>query len=69
MKSRPAPLVAAVCVLALLVLVGVATTATVVRNEGVEGLFRRKRDAVRKVAPETLPIVDEVESRVRSDQP
>lgn len=51
-----------------LVLIGVTSSVVIVRNEGLEGLFNRKRKAVEAVAPETLPVLDEVEDRVLDGQ-
>jgi len=52
-------------ILACLVCFGLATTASIVSREGVDGLFDRKRKALQGTMPEALPILDRVEERVR----
>lgn len=63
-KLWPALLATILCLLCL----GLTTTGNVVSREGLDGLFKRKRDAVRQVMPEALPVVDEVEERVRGNE-
>jgi hypothetical protein len=50
-----------ICMLA----VAFITTATIIRREGLEGLFERKRGAVKQVMPGAVPIVDRIETEVR----
>jgi len=51
--------------LLFIILVGIGATVTVVRLEGWDGFFDRKRSAVRQVMPEAVPLVDEVEERLK----
>lgn len=44
-------------------LFGLSTAASIVRTEGFDGLFDRKRGTVKALAPNAVPVVDEVEQR------
>ncbi len=47
---------------------GIGSIVTIVTQEGLDGLFKRKRAAVEKVMPDALPIADKVEEQVRNFQ-
>lgn len=49
----------------LLALLGFTITAVIVREEGWEGLWRRKREWVDSNHPVLSPVMDEAERRVR----
>ena len=69
LRARPRTwVVILLAILMGLVLFGLTASAIIVRNEGLEGLFNRKRRAVEAVAPETLPVLDEVADRVLGGQ-
>jgi TRAP-type C4-dicarboxylate transport system substrate-binding protein len=52
----------------ILLFFGLSSAAVIVSREGWDGLFDRKRDAVQKVMPEALPIVDKVEEEVNPEK-
>lgn len=62
--QKPRWVLIALSTLIGLAVIGLTFAAVVVREEGLEGLFDRKRKAVERVAPETLPILDKVEDTV-----
>ena len=64
MRSAEAltPLVA---VLLCLLCLGFALTASIVSREGVGGVFKRKRAALKRVMPEAIPVLDRIEERSR----
>lgn len=51
-------------VLALLALIGFSATAWIVKNEGWDGLWDRKRQWIESTHPAAGPILDEAEERV-----
>jgi len=55
-------------ILAAGTLIGISFAAYVVKSEGMEGLFKRKREAVQKIAPEAMPILDTVEESVMGEK-
>ena len=63
-RSRRNPWTIVLSVLACLLVFGLSIAASIVRTEGLDGLFDRKRDAVKAVAPNAVPVVDEIEQRV-----
>lgn len=66
MKKHRSPWSAVLAIFICLFLFGIGSIATIVSQEGLDGLFKRKRTAVKKVMPEALPIADKVEEKVRS---
>jgi hypothetical protein len=65
MKSRRELWIGILIVFLLLLLICVSSTVVIVRREGIDGLFRRKRAVVERVAPQALPIQDSVEKEVK----
>ncbi|MDQ2985843.1 MAG: hypothetical protein M3R13_03870 [Armatimonadota bacterium] len=65
MQKRRSPWPALLFVLGLLLLIGLVSAVTIIRREGLEGLFNRKRAAVKRVAPDALPLLDKVEEQIR----
>lgn len=58
-------LTAILWVVGVLTLGGLAIAADIVRREGWEGFWKRKRDAVEALHPQSQPVIEEFE-RVRS---
>ncbi len=46
------------------VLAGLLIAGEIVRREGFEGLWRRKRNAVETIKPESAPLVDKMEDKL-----
>lgn len=69
MKKRLSPWTIALTVLGFLLFIGLSSIVVIVSREGIEGLFKRKRDAVERVMPEALPIQDKIEEAVRERMP
>lgn len=67
-KKRPNIWTIALVLLLCGLLIGFASVATIVSREGVDGVFQRKRKVVKEVMPGALPLVDEVEQRVKGQK-
>jgi hypothetical protein len=46
--------------------IGLAVSLSIVRREGIEGLWNRKKDWIEKTQPGLAPSVDKAEKAVRS---
>jgi hypothetical protein len=55
-------------VFAGLLCIAVASVVTIVSSEGVDGLIKRKRDALNQVMPEAVPVLDRIEKDLPKDK-
>jgi hypothetical protein len=69
MKTRRELWMVALVVFLFILFIGVSTSVVIIRREGIDGLFRRKRAVVEQVRPEALPIQDKIEKAVRDRLP
>ncbi|HSI71887.1 MAG TPA: hypothetical protein VK934_01820 [Fimbriimonas sp.] len=67
MKKRRSPWMVLLAIFLCLLAFGLTTMMNIIRKEGIEGVFDRKRDAVKQVMPEAVPLVDRIEEQVRPD--
>ena len=65
MKKRKSAWPAVAFFVLLAALFGVALTLDIVRKEGWEGLWYRKRSVLESTHPETGPVLDEAEKTVK----
>jgi hypothetical protein len=49
--------------------IGLTISMSIIRKEGIEGLWNRKKDFIKKGHPEAGPILDEAERQVRKTKP
>ncbi|MGI8924235.1 MAG: hypothetical protein ACR2HJ_09415 [Fimbriimonadales bacterium] len=54
-------------VVLVLALIGLGLGLNIVRTEGWEGVWKRKKDFIRDTHPEAAPMLDEAERRVRNN--
>lgn len=69
MKTRRETWTVVLIALLFAIFIGLSITGFIVRREGVDGLFRRKRAVVQKVMPRALPLHDKFENEVKDRLP
>ena len=69
MQARYKPWSILLTIFLALLSVGLTSVVAIVSREGPEGLFQRKRDAVKRVMPTAVPVVDQVEEQLSTHRP